>query len=124
MSNPLESLYQEDLYQIPSRTTVIINKDWSLLSEADQALLVKILGSVKLSLPAIQIQSLQEFTVDGLAAFSPTRIIAFGARSGSLKSYEHVQQNGVSIVLADSLDQLDDVKKKNLWGALRQMFAI
>ena len=65
MSNPLESLYQEDLYQIPSRTTVIINKDWSLLSEADQALLVKILGSVKLSLPGIQIQSLQEFTVDG-----------------------------------------------------------
>ena len=119
-----ESLFQEDLYLIPSRTLVILDKDWPSYNEAEQLLLSKILGSVKLTLSGVQLVTGSTFSATSVAPYSPKQIIAFGATSGSLKKYETTQLDGINAVLADGLDQLDDVRKKNLWMALKQMFAI
>jgi hypothetical protein len=37
--------------------------------------------------------------------------------------YEEIQMDGTSIVVADDLDQLDDVRKRNLWLTLRESLA-
>jgi hypothetical protein len=120
----LESLFQEDLYLLPSRTLIILNKEWHAYSEADQLLLSKILGSVKLTLAGVQILTRTTFTANDVASFAPRQIIAFGAASGSVKRYESTQIEGVNVVLADPLNDLDDMKKKSLWSALKQMFAV
>lgn len=124
-SSALENLFQEELYAIPSAVLIILNEDWDTIPDTDKTLLIKILGSVKLSLASVQICKRNEFTMDELDAFSPARIIAFGAVLNTQQlSYEHHTINGVSIVLADQLGHLDDAKKKRLWMALKQMFNI
>jgi hypothetical protein len=120
-----ESLYQEELYQVPARVMVVISKAWEALTEEDRTLLTKILGSVKLSPATVQLVVRHEFSVEDLTAFAPTRVIAFGALlQSSSRTYENLSVNGTSIIIADSLDKLDDVKKKNLWLALKQMFGL
>lgn len=123
-ASAIESLFQEDLYLIPSRTLVILDREWNSYSDADQLLLSKILGSVKLTLAGVQIVTRTGFTSETLAPFNPKQIIAFGATSGALPKYQSTQLDGVNVVLADALDQLDDARKKNLWTALKQMFTI
>lgn len=121
----LENLYQEELYRIPSTTLIIVSRPWNEFAEADKSLLSKILNSVKLSLDSVQIVTASEFEVDEFMAFSPKRIISFGSplKTG-VKMYEHLILGNTSLILADAIDALDDTKKKSLWLALRQMFAI
>lgn len=121
----VESLYNEDLYIIPSRVVFIISQPWEEFSEAEQATLSKMIGALKLSMGAVQILTYKTFSIETLKAFAPTKIVALGATfDTSTKMYEHFTHDGVSIVLADALPAWDDAKKKNLWLALRQMFGI
>jgi hypothetical protein len=120
-----ENLYQEDLYQISTGTMIVLSKEWTELRDEDKALLTKILGSVKLNLAVVRIVVRKEFSPEDLAAYSPARIIAFGSVCKSAPAmYQHQSLAGISIISADALDILDDLKKKNLWLALKQMFGI
>jgi hypothetical protein len=122
---PLESLYQEELYAQRAKVLVILFPDWNNLSEEDQLLLKKILGSVRLDLAAVQIITCQEFTLGDLKAYAPQQIIAFGSIfKGFAAQYQLISHEGISIIQADSLHKLDDPKKKSLWIALKQMFNI
>jgi hypothetical protein len=121
----LESLYSEELYQIPSKIVFVISQPWPELSEADQTTLTKMVGALKLSMASVQIIHRKTFTVQSLKALSPSKVIALGATLESpAKTYEHFTQEGMSLVIADALPTLDDIKKKNLWLALKQMFGI
>lgn len=120
-----ENLYQEELYAIPSRTLIIIDKPWELVRDDERNLLAKILGSVKLSLSAVQIVHRGDLDASDLAVYNPTRIISFGVKVSPVqKEYEYVPVDGHHILVADSLGALDDARKKNLWLALRQMFGL
>src|SRR5687768_14253808 len=124
-TSPFEHLYHEDLYLLPSRTLVLLDKPWEKLSETDQALLLKILSSVKLSLAAVQIIHCEDLSINDVERWLPKRVIAFGVRVSPVqKSYECVPINGLPVILSDGLSGLDDAKKKNLWLALKQMFGI
>jgi hypothetical protein len=124
-SSAFESLYQEELYLIPSRTLVLIDRPWSEINEDEKALLYKILGSVKLSPAAVQILYKADTTINDLLTLSPARVICFGvAVSPVQKTYEYVPLDGTHIIVSDSLSRLDDQKKKSLWVGLRQMFGI
>jgi hypothetical protein len=120
-----ENLYQEELYVIPPRTLIIVDRPWEVLGDNEQNLLIKILGSVKLSLSSVQIVHRPEAEADELAVFNPSRIISFGVKIRPVqKSYEYVPVDGYHILVADSLAALDDARKKSLWVALRQMFGM
>ena len=124
-ASALESLYNEDLYQIPAKVVFVISQPWHELSEADQTTLTKMVGALKLSMASIQVIHLKTFTVESLKPLGPSKVIALGAVLESpFKSYEHFTLDGISLVLGDALPTLDDVKKKNLWLALKQMFGI
>ena len=127
-SNPIEHLYQEELYKLGPKVLVIIPGPWEALSEADQLLLSKILGSVKQTLASVQVLTLSEVETEDLLFYHPSRIIAFGSSikiSGkSIQPYKSFIHDKVIVLQADSLDQLDDVQKKNLWIGLKEMFQV
>jgi len=118
-------LYQEEVYGLKPKVLVILGKDWSDVSTAEQLLLSKILESVKLSIAAVQIITIESFDLHDIVAYNPAQLISFGSkfkRAASL--YEIITIEGASIILADPLDHLNDATKKSLWGALKQMFLI
>jgi hypothetical protein len=122
---PFEHLYQEELYMIPPRTVVVIDRPWNEITDEDRTLLAKILGSVKLGLANVQIISGTQFLMNEIAAMEPERLIAFGASVKDVsRLYELTTTSGIPVICADSLPALDDGRKKNLWLALRQMFKI
>lgn len=128
MSQPasiLESLYQEEVYRIPSRVLIILSGAWEDLQEEDRTVLTKMLAAVKLSLASVQIITKKEFAISDLASFAPSKVLAFGARLQPASSlYEKLVIDGVPVILAEDLRSLDDAKKKSLWGALRVMFGV
>jgi hypothetical protein len=122
---PLEYLYQEDLYAHRAPVLIVLFPGWNELSEEDQLLLKKILGSVRLDLAGVQIITCHEFSLGDLKAYAPQQIIAFGSIfKGNTAQYKLISHEGISIIQADSLNKLDDPKKKSLWMALKQMFNI
>lgn len=121
----LESIYQEDLYVLPAKVIIIIDKAWEEITADERVLLAKILGSVKLSLSAVQIIVGKKFELSSLQAFGPDRVIAFGATlKDQAMPYEVLSVDRTMVLQADALDALDDQKKKSLWNALKQMFGL
>ena len=121
----LKYLYQEELYTITGKVVVVIDKEWTSVSENEKALLAKILGSVKQSLESVQIINKTILSLNSLQFLSPSKILVFGTKlEDDLKPYESGALNGISVIKADALSELDDNRKKSLWLALRQMFGI
>jgi hypothetical protein len=122
-TNALENLYSEELYNIKPKVLIVFSKPWSEIQEDERALLGKILSSVKLSLSSVQIINRSEFGVDDFNAYGPACIIAFGATlKNSSKMYEKIAAERAAIVVADELCQLDDIRKRNLWLTLKEVF--
>jgi hypothetical protein len=121
--NPLESLYQEELYILPSPLLIVLSKSWDELSTDELTTLTKMLNAVKLNLASVQILVRKDFSMDELIVYSPERILAFGATLRSSTSlYESLTIGGASVIISESLDNLDEAKKKSLWTALKKMF--
>ena len=128
-SNPVEQLYQqEELYNLGPRVVIIIPVLWNLLPDSEQLLLSKILTFVKKSLSTVQILTLTEAETDALLIFRPSHIIAFGSIlkvSGmTIEPYQPHEVELAVVLQADSLDLLDDPKKKILGKVLREMFQL
>jgi hypothetical protein len=127
-SNPIEHLYQEELYNLGPKVLIIIPMQWDTLPESEQVLLSKILAFIKRSLSSVQVLALSEADTDDLLIYRPSRIIAFGstikASGKSVQSYQLYENDSVVVLQADSLDQLDDPKKKILRNALRELFQL
>lgn len=122
-SNALESLYQEELYVLPSPLLIVLSTPWNDLAVEELTTLTRMLNAVKLNLASVQIIVRKDFTIEELSAYSPERILAFGSSlKGSSTVYENLSIGGVSVIISESLGQLDDAKKKNLWMALKKMF--
>lgn len=119
------SIFTEELYQLPERVIVLIPEPWDRLAEADQLLLTRILGSVKLSLSGVQVIAATSFSLDEAHAFAPGRILSFGVDVAEVSSkYEVVPAGNALVIVADAVDKLDDASKKILWLALRQAFGL
>ena len=124
-TNVFESLYQEELYLLPSGTLVLLDRKWDDLPDEQKTLLMRILGSVKLTLASVQLFTTGNIDIQELAAFNPARVISFGPVITSVSGlYQCSEVGGVTVICADSLDRLDDPRKKSLWVALRQMFGL
>lgn len=121
--SPLESLYSEELYTIEGKMLIVISRPWGEITDEEKVLLSKILGAVKLTIAAVQIVSKKDFSMEDFNLFSPRCVLAFGANlTGSLKKYEVVTTDTGSVIVADELRLLNDVTKRNLWLALKQVF--
>ncbi len=122
-TNTLESLFQEELYVLQSPLLIILSKPWPALSVDELSTLSRMLNAVKLNLASVQVIVRKDFSVEELSVYSPNRVLAFGAAlKSSATLYENISIDGISVIISESLDQLDDAKKKNLWMALKNMF--
>jgi hypothetical protein len=120
-----KSTFTEDLYQLPQRVLVLIPGSWNKVSDAEQQLLARILGSVKLSLASVQVVSAASFSREEAAVYRAKTILSFGVPvAGHSSSYEAVTLDDVTVVVADTIETLDDVRKKNLWTALKLVFKL
>jgi hypothetical protein len=121
---PLQYLYSEEIYKTTPKLLIVIDKDWTEVTSDEKILLDKILKALKLSLASVQIQTRREFSIGDFKVFTPSFVLAFGSKlKNSDKMYEEVQMDGTSVVVADALDQLNDVLKRNLWLTLKESFA-
>lgn len=120
-----EQIFSEELYLLPRKVLVLIPKPWESLQPDEILLLNKILGSVKLSLSAVQIVCYAETDLTTLKTFNPSYILSFGTRLiPDSKLFNPETIDGIRIVQSEQLLNLDDAKKKSLWQALKQAFGL
>ncbi len=120
----VESLFGEDLYQIPAKVVIGISKEWGAISQEEKTQLTKILAALKIHLEAVHIITKEFIAIDTLP-FQPDRIISFGVPfQPTVKAYEYTRAGNNHVIYADSLDALDETKKRNLWLALKNMFSV
>jgi DNA polymerase III psi subunit len=115
--------FQEELYSIPPKPVVAIATPWSALSEAEKALLDKILGAVKLSLNHVSIITTAKLDVLKWTD-KPSHVLAFGLEMTGFNLYEPFEVQGIRVILSAKLSALDQDKegKQKLWGGLRKVF--
>ncbi|MFZ1806519.1 MAG: hypothetical protein WAU36_04830 [Cyclobacteriaceae bacterium] len=123
--NSDEATFTEDLYILPSPTTVVINTSWKDLGEKETELLSKILNSVKLSLAAVRIVEMKSLNLAEWKV-KPSHLIGFGIDAPGIVTYEIITTPETQLVLVDSLTTLlgDDPLKKRLWISLKQLFSL
>ena len=120
----IKELFNEEIYKVSQKTLVIIPVPWIELTSEDTQLLDKILSAVKLSISSVQILHAPALSESIIMVDKPGRILLFGVPVNStVEKYKATNFNGIPLIAADSLDSLDDPKKKELWVALRAMFA-
>jgi hypothetical protein len=125
LSQAAQYLFQEEVYNIPLGILVIVPKPWHTILEEEKALLAKILGSVRISVGSVTIMTQRDVSMEALQVYKPAKVLIFGSSvNADVKPYDHVVLNGVSVINAHDLSELDDARKKSLWLALRQMFGV
>lgn len=122
---------QEPLHFVPNHRVVILVDD---CSDADQALLGKILTAVKLNLNQVDLVRLADLSqMNARTAFSQNLIshfITFGVALQQIKleiplnPYQTKEIKNIRFLFSDALSELqnDVEKKKALWKALQEMF--
>jgi DNA polymerase III psi subunit len=119
----------------PKVMVLFNNQQSTYLKPAEEALLIKILQSVGLQLDEVDLVNLNNIKrinyVDILKEKELNQLISFGIDLRELDlqipllAYEVKKVEGIALLLADSLTELEinTDKKKMLWKALKQMFA-
>jgi DNA polymerase III psi subunit len=119
----IESTFQEELYNIPPKPVVAIATPWNTLTEAEKALLDKILSAVKLSLNHVSIVTTSKLDVLKWTN-KPSHVLAFGLEMTGFSNYELFEVQDIKVIIAPTLSILENDKdgKAKLWSGLKKMF--
>lgn len=124
-STAIENIFQEELYRIPVPVVIIIPRPWHKILEDEKTLLAKILASVKLNIGSVAIMVREEVSPETIRNSNSEKLLVFGSKFlPDIKAYESVEIEGISVIRADDLGQLDEGRKKQLWVGLKQMFGV
>jgi hypothetical protein len=104
-----QTAFNEEIYLIRDKKTIVLSEPWETVSEADRQLLQKILQAVRLSIASVKVLHQPKPTQDA--------ILYFGA--------PEVKTEG-DTVFAPPLSQLqnDAAGKQKLWTALKALFGL
>jgi len=119
-----QTIYTEEVYQLEPLPTVVITKPWVNITETETELLKKILTALKLSFETVTIKQQESFDLSTWVV-KPRKLIYFGLVPAGIPYYQVIDVNGVSLVASESLENLltNDPARKQLWGALKQLFS-
>ena len=125
MTNSVDSIYTEELYNIAPQPTIILTKPWAEVHPPEREQLSKILLALKLSLERVTILYQPKLDLASLRV-KPERVIYFGPLPAGLSHYEYIEAQGVALVASEDLEQLltNDSARKKLWTALKQLFSL
>lgn len=117
-----ESIFQEDLYKLPPRILVVIDRPWREISMAERELLQKILSAIRLTTDGVQILSGTQLDT-GIISCAKS-IISFGWNPEGKSLFEPSTLHETPSIYSHSLSQLlsDDEAKKKLWQGLKRLF--
>lgn len=126
----LEALYTEEVYNIPSKPTIVITQPWGDLKKEEKDRLTKITEALrerinpKLGLGAFRIVYVPSLDLSKWSEI-PERLIYFGPPIKGLSDFEVIEAGGKKMVLSKSLSHLipDEAARAKLWVALKQLFA-
>jgi DNA polymerase III psi subunit len=125
MNHPeiIESTFQEELYSIPSKPVVVIPTPWKSISDAEKALLEKILGAVKLSINHVKLVHTAQLDVLKWQN-KPSHVLAFGLEMTGFSLYEPFEVQDIKLIIAPTLSALENDKegKQKLWAGLKKVF--
>ncbi len=119
-----QTIYTEEVYQLEPLPTVLLTKPWTNVTDSETKLLEKILTALKLSFDKVTIKHQESFDLS-IWQVKPHRLIYFGLVPAGIPYYQVIDVNGVSLVASESLENLltNDPARKQLWGALKQLFS-
>lgn len=118
------TLFTEEVYQIGKKTMVITSDPWERISEADRALLQKILQAVGLSTASVTIVHQPVLDVSSIRE-NASRVIYFGNSVSGLVPFEPSSVDDLPVICSPSLEQLqgDASSKQKLWAGLKVLFS-
>lgn len=122
----LPYIFNETLYDFAPPTIVVLARPWPSYTAAEQVILERLLTAVSRLDPAPVVRVLvhPELDVASLKALSPGRVLVFGSKTQQeVPLYAETTALGLRMIKADDLSALDEPRKKNLWIALKKMFA-
>lgn len=120
-----QNLYQEDLYNIRGKVVVVLPDAWEKVNEADRNVLIRMINAVRINFAAVTVIQRTSLSATDLQVFAPEKVLVFGVPVSPLPTLYTLSSLGETpLIAADKLENLDDAKKKILWGALKQMFAL
>lgn len=128
MKELLENLYSEEVYNIPRQSAVVVlSEPWEKLGEAETILLSKILTAIKLSMASVKIVMLPVLDLENESHVSMCTsdvLLLFGTSvKQSVEPYKKVIIKNFRIIQSEPLHLLDEKKKRDLWLALKDLFA-
>lgn len=128
MKELLENLYSEEVYNIPRHSAVVVlSEPWEKLGEAETILLSKILTAIKLSMASVKIVMLPVLDLENESHVSMCTsdvLLLFGTSvKQSVEPYKKVIIKNFRIIQSEPLHLLDEKKKRDLWLALKDLFA-
>ncbi len=120
----LDAIFSEEIFLIPAKVTVVIDRPWKLVSSEEKILLEKILGALKLSVDKVSVLNVALTDLE-LPSDKVEKIISFGVPFSGAPHYEVSSLGPIPMVISDSLDKLltNDESKKMLWQALKRLFS-
>ncbi len=122
-SEILEQTFTEELYKIKPQVIVLIPEPWTQLRQENIVLLTRILQAVNITLDSVKIITKPSLDLEELSVFLPSAVLSFGTSVKQVTApYVTFRHNETNVLVADTLSDLDEAKKKILWTALKQMF--
>lgn len=117
-----ESNFESELYSVPSKVLVVIDRPWKSIGPEERTLLQKILAAIQLNINGVIVVQENQLNI---TLISPgQRVISFGWNPEKLPLFEQQAFGAGWIVFSESLDQLNqrDESKKRLWQGLKKLF--
>lgn len=124
MASYSDTIYQEEIYFLPSPTLIILHQPWSKVTSEERVLLGKILNSVGQRIESVRMVVQPEFNLQDFNPSSRSRVLFFGPPVNGLAQNELITLESSQVILSAPLSQLqsDAAAKQKLWQALKTMF--
>lgn len=127
----LKEFYSEELYDLPPKVVILLNKSWKELSSEETGQLYKILGAIKIKPETVQIIKKNSIDLQELDRLNSSAVISFGCTfHPELPKHEIAIRGITQIVCSDPIDLMLDTipdskqSRLELWNALKEMFLI
>ena len=123
--NQLEAniVFDEPLFQIKGKVLVIIGSPWQNLAKEEVELLSKILSAVGQSIDGVTIQETPLDLNQVINTCEPACVLCFEPSIVAIQELYRINKiDETPLLCADLLTDLNEDKKRALWGALKQLF--
>lgn len=119
-----DAIFPEEVYSIPPKSVIALNKTWEATTIAEKTLLEKILSLAQVSINQVTIIALQKLDIMQWTT-KPARVLAFGFDTPGLAKNEVIDVQDVKLVVSmdlRTLETADKETKQKLATSVKNLF--